>query len=785
MAARATRSAALLLALACGATACGDRGQGDGTEGSAAPVPIAATDRNPPVFAGLSQVRLVGVGTLELSWEPAGDDVTPADRIRYRVFHATGPDGDPVAPLAESPAGAMSLRVSVEGPPGRFWVRAVDEAGRLSEQGPVLSQRARRPWLHAVDGSPVTDLRECLDDAAGAVCAGDDGLLARWTAGHWTPIAVGTSAPLRLSRRPGGGLYAHTAAGDLYALTAEGARAIRPSFGSDRPAAPLRQLAFDSLDLTYWIDAKGAVFVAGDAAFRRMARPLALADTRICPTLRALGFAAAAAFAVCDDGAVYSASMSEPGMLWLPLTSDTEARLPSGISQVIAAGASSAFVVEPGGVRHVGVGGWQTLLAGPGDPTAPTGSPRPGRIGNALALGAAESPTLLVPTDLGLVRVDASGSSLLAGTEGDVRGVLEASLDAGEPVTLAYADGSVLRLSAGAAATWLLPPRGTALTLAGYAADGTLLAGSDRAGVAAWGTASWQPLAPPLPAAPGRTFARLASARAGAAPVVAGADPQRGFILAGSPDGWTAMPTSSPAPAPPPPRGEDPATPRPPSPIEAARGGGAPPMEPIVDLDLAADGRGIAVSARQVWWLVGGTWVYLTDRPGPILHVALDADETYVLHEGAGLVRCWRHLCGAPVAPASAAPAAVTAAWHGPSGLVAQGADGATMLFVAATGGPPPGSLTPGPDTAAGAFRPLAPATGTELAARTRGRASGQGFDAVLRDDGAILERIDDAWIVQATDTGAVALAPVADGWVAITGRGLLRLSGVEPTRRP
>jgi hypothetical protein len=127
----------------------------------------------------------------------------------------------------------------------------------------------------------------------------------------------------------------------------------------------------------------------------------------------------------------------------------------------------------------------------------------------------------------------------------------------------------------------------------------------------------------------------------------------------------------------------------------------------------------------------------------------------------------------------------VTAAWHGPSGLVAQGADGATMLFVAATGGPPPGSLTPGPDTAAGAFRPLAPATGTELAARTRGRASGQGFDAVLRDDGAILERIDDAWIVQATDTGAVALAPVADGWVAITGRGLLRLGGVEPTRRP
>ena len=51
-------------------------------------------------------------------------------------------------------------------------------------------------------------------------------------------------------------------------------------------------------------------------------------------------------------------------------------------------------------------------------------------------------------------------------------------------------------------------------------------------------------------------------------------------------------------------------------------------------MDVADDGRAIAVSGDQVWWRLGDNWVLLQEREEAITGAAGNG-ETYLLLEGA------------------------------------------------------------------------------------------------------------------------------------------------------
>jgi len=97
------------------------------------PLPTDAPTDDPPRFLGFSQV-IAGDRRIWLAWEPALDDITPAERIRYRVY--ASPDRQDEGKFARSPAAVSApgqtrllLPELENGIPLHLVVRAVDEAG--------------------------------------------------------------------------------------------------------------------------------------------------------------------------------------------------------------------------------------------------------------------------------------------------------------------------------------------------------------------------------------------------------------------------------------------------------------------------------------------------------------------------------------------------------------------------------------------------------------------------------------------------------------------------------
>lgn len=94
------------------------------------------TDSQPPVFAGLSQAMVLDDGDVELTWEPATDDVTRPSRIVYAIYAASREGGhDFTKPFGYTPAGATGAVLHGLVPSQDFYwvVRAVDEAGNQDD----------------------------------------------------------------------------------------------------------------------------------------------------------------------------------------------------------------------------------------------------------------------------------------------------------------------------------------------------------------------------------------------------------------------------------------------------------------------------------------------------------------------------------------------------------------------------------------------------------------------------------------------------------------------------
>lgn len=99
-----------------------------------------------PVFAGAAYAAPDATGRVVVGWDPATDDVTPAERLRYRVYAATA-EGLALrrAPVLEAPAGAT--RVVIDARPldalHHVLVRAVDEQGTEDDNLRELSVTPR------------------------------------------------------------------------------------------------------------------------------------------------------------------------------------------------------------------------------------------------------------------------------------------------------------------------------------------------------------------------------------------------------------------------------------------------------------------------------------------------------------------------------------------------------------------------------------------------------------------------------------------------------------------
>ena len=68
---------------------------------SGASARVASLDRTPPKFAGLKSATTCVPGptngqstSYHLGWEPATDNVTPAEKIVYDIYQATSPGGE-------------------------------------------------------------------------------------------------------------------------------------------------------------------------------------------------------------------------------------------------------------------------------------------------------------------------------------------------------------------------------------------------------------------------------------------------------------------------------------------------------------------------------------------------------------------------------------------------------------------------------------------------------------------------------------------------------------------
>ncbi len=89
-------------------------------------------DTTPPTFAGIDTATDDSETRISLTWKPASDDVSSAERIAYRVYAGSSSGAeDFTKPVVTTPSGATSALISGLAPASDYYfvVRAVDEAG--------------------------------------------------------------------------------------------------------------------------------------------------------------------------------------------------------------------------------------------------------------------------------------------------------------------------------------------------------------------------------------------------------------------------------------------------------------------------------------------------------------------------------------------------------------------------------------------------------------------------------------------------------------------------------
>ena len=766
-------------------------------EASTAPPPtspVSISDVEPPLFSGLQRIELLGFQQVRLHWNAASDDTTPPEQIVYEVFYAAETWRVPAAdsePFHRTAAGVTSMDATVEHG-GRWFVRAVDAAGRKSVLNAPLYQRAYRPTVSALDGQPFARINTCDDFEPGrAVCVGADGFAARWDRDHWTNLNLPDDVDWRIARQ-GEDLFLYSEVGHLYRfLPNDAPEPLTVRFDSPEPRTPFSQFAVDPLGLQYWVDADGAAFVGVPGDYRRMTSPLALPASESCGSLRMLLFADNAGFAVCPDGTVHSTRYDQDGLLWMPLTVNTPDDVVAGALKLLARDDTSAVVAHPDGLRRVGVGGWQPIvLAGrPVDSSEPA-SPLITHVGQVSFWG----DDIAVATSAGLLRGPDGFLDPVPGTEGDLAGfVRPSSIEPRDTLRLIERDSAVSVLQGGRR-VWEVLPQLTGFIGGATTAQGTLLAATPET-IFRLADGAWVELGPtPMQGDPSLRLTFMTEDANGSAMFAGGESSDGPFFMRNSGGSWTSEPLSvrdltSEARAAQAAaearerriaRGETPDEPALAAMVSRTPAGQErPALLPPVDVDTAPDGRGVMITAHEVYWRMGSTWMLLLRREATLQAVALDAGDGYVLIEDGLAIRCVRDLCGGDIPVVTNAPSALRATWRTPQGLAGLLENGAVVRFVpATTSGESPATVAAIP---AGAWEPVFDASPSPLPAEViRGRFQAGEEDLLWLTDGQLYGLDSGQWIAQGLIPEGHTFWSDGERWGVLGPRGLLTLSPVS-----
>ncbi len=766
-----------------------------------------AADLQPPLFAGVQTVELLGEHLLRATWDPARDNLTPADAITYEVYHHIDlfrEPSDDDEPVAVSAPGATSLAFEAQ-LPGEVYVRAVDDAGLRSPIGGTLYQRVQRPIVSALDSRPVAQLLSCATIGPGlTACVGRDGFAARWDRDHWTTLDVPAGLTWNLERTPDA-TWLFSELGHLYRLGADaslepiGVRFDHP------PSLPLRHFTVGPLGLMYWIDAAGAVFVGVPGDFRRMQRPLALPASEGCTRLQTLVFDGPAGFAVCDDGTVYSARLDSASLRWTSLTVSTPHDFNSSMVGVFASDDTGGLMFGPDGVHRVGVGGWTPILpmGQPLDNYDPRSS-----APNTLSQVEKHGADIIAATDIGILRGPEGFFNRITDTDHPAAGfVLPMPLQPDDLIGLITPDASVGTVQA-ERLQWTTPPRLTGFIAGAPLPDGHLLAATQDELYLLSGD-QWASIAPTPVSTDAPLDLRFVHRDAVRGTLLAGVAGQGGgTLLKRTASGWAPLTLlvrdlqaeernlqrmleaaerararqstneaegSSAVPDPP-------VIPLQPMLGRVARAGELPPPSEPVDIDTHPDGRGVIATRHEVWWrLSDSTWVLLLQRQGTIDAVALDAGDGFVLSEDGRAIRCVRDLCEGQAPDAANAPGDSRALWKNALGLHAMLNDASVVRFEPAVVPDDAPPLTSVVELPAGSWVEVQPATDAALPdGQIEGRTLVGEQDLIWLADGSVYELIDNNWTRQGQLPAGFTLWSDGSTWGIFGPRGLLTLAPVD-----
>jgi len=112
-------------------------------------------DTTPPTFGGLESATAMSQTTVELTWSPATDDVTPSSNIVYLVYVALTPGGENfTVPIYVTPPGATVYPATglSQGVTYYFVVRARDEANNIDS-----NTVERSATTYFIDLEPIND----------------------------------------------------------------------------------------------------------------------------------------------------------------------------------------------------------------------------------------------------------------------------------------------------------------------------------------------------------------------------------------------------------------------------------------------------------------------------------------------------------------------------------------------------------------------------------------------------------------------------------------------------
>lgn len=342
------------------------------TDGDPAPAPPA--DTVPPGAVDDRTLEPLAFGRLRATWDPASDDRTGRDDLRYELTARSLAPASPALTF-ETEAGAHTLVVDVD-PAYVLWsILAIDEAGNRGSSTAVRFARAEPSVRDLLTGGPAGAILDCTPDAAAGpravLCVGERGRVARFAPeAGWTEAYLAPGVDLTLARDPSGAPVLVGPIGRWARAEAGAFELVADAFPSP-PAVPFRAGTFEPSGLFLWHDGDGAVWASSGGPFRRMHDPLLQGTEAACARLDELAFTALGGFARCENGGTQlRLRVDEAGYRWAAL-GEADALPPRlGPRHRYLFGEGRELVVferegdGPGVIRRYGMGGWRDLEHG-------------------------------------------------------------------------------------------------------------------------------------------------------------------------------------------------------------------------------------------------------------------------------------------------------------------------------------------------------------------------------------------------------------------------------------